>query len=64
MCRAGLSNEYPYMCSITIWCDSPMPSTSLPSRADWVVSTCWASIAGCRGYVGTTAVPSSMAGPS
>ena len=26
------------------------------------VSACWASIIGCRGYVGTTAVPSSIAG--
>jgi len=49
MCRAGFSNEYPNMPSITSLCDKPMPSMSRPPVAAWVVSACCASIAGCRG---------------
>ena len=41
-----------------------MPRMKRPPDAAWVVSACWASIIGCRGYVGTTAVPSSMRGTS
>src|SRR2546421_3884133 len=64
MCRAGRSKEYPNIPSITSWCDSPMPSTSRPPVAAWVVSVWAASMIGWRGYVGTTAVPSSMSGTS
>src|SRR5690242_21641578 len=48
MCRAGRSKLYPYMSSMTILCDSPMPSTSRPGpAASAAVSACWASTAGC-----------------
>ena len=33
MCRAGFSNENPNMPSITIWCDSPIPSVNRPPVA-------------------------------
>ena len=50
MCRAGLSKLYPYMSSMTILCDSPMPRTSRPGpTASAAVSACCASTAGCRG---------------
>ena len=50
MCRAGLSKLYPYMSSMTILCESPMPSASRPGpTASAVVSACCASTAGCRG---------------
>ena len=40
---------YPYMSSITILCDRPMPSVSRPPRATDAVIACWAMTAGCRG---------------
>ena len=49
MCRAGFSNDMPNIDSMTIWCDRPMPRSSRPSHAIWVVSACAASINGCRG---------------
>ena len=64
MWRAGRSNEYPNIPSMTTWCDSPMPRTSRRPVAAWVVSAWAASMTGWRGYVGTTAVPSSMSGTS
>ena len=50
------------MPSTTGLCDGPMPRSSRPPITAWVVSACWASIIGCRGYVGTTAVPRRMSG--
>ncbi len=49
MCRAGRPKLYPYMSSITIRCDRPMPSVSRPPRATDAVMACWAMTAGCRG---------------
>ncbi len=50
MCRAGRSKLYPYMFSMTIWCDSPMPSVSRPPpMARAAVRACCASTAGWRG---------------
>ena len=37
------------MPSITIWCDSPMPSVNRPPVAALAVSACAASIIGWRG---------------
>ena len=48
------------MFSMTTGCDGPIPSTSRPSVAAWVDIACCAIAIGCRGYVGITAVPSSM----
>ena len=48
------------MFSTTTGCDGPMPSVSRPPLAACTDSACCASASGCRGYVGTTAVPSSM----
>src|SRR4051794_31741982 len=48
------------MLSTTTGCDGPMPRVSLPPLAACTDSACCASASGCRGYVGTTAVPSSM----
>ena len=62
MWRSGLSNESPYMFSITSLCESPIPSASRPPEKALAVMACSASMIGCRGYVGTTAVPSSMRG--
>jgi hypothetical protein len=45
------------MFSMTIWCERPMPSWKRLSLAAAAVSACDASAVGCRGYVGTTAVP-------
>ena len=52
------------MFSITILCESPIPSTSRPFDASCVVIAWAANIIGWRGYVGTTPVPSSMPGTS
>ncbi len=57
MCDAGFAYENPNMFSMTIWCDRPMPSWKRLSLAAAAVSACDASAVGCRGYVGTTAVP-------
>ena len=58
MCTAGLSNERPNIDSMTIWCESPMPSWKRPLVASQAVIACCAMACGCLGYVGTTAVPS------
>ena len=42
MCLAGLSKDSPRIVSITIWCDSPMPSTKRPPDAACVVIACCA----------------------
>ena len=61
MCRAGLSNDIPNIPSITTWCDKPIPSTNRdPPEAACTVTACCAIACGCRGYVGTTAVISSI----
>ena len=49
MCRAGLSYEKPSMFSITILCESPMPSEKRPFAAACVVSACCAIATGWRG---------------
>ena len=51
MCRAGRSKLYPYMSSMTILCDSPMPSVSLRYADRQRRGQCLlgASTAGCRG---------------
>ena len=48
MCRTGFSNDSPNMPSITIWCDSPMPSLNRPPLAACTVSACCAIVNGCR----------------
>ena len=45
---------------MTTGCDGPMPSASRPFVAAWVDSACCAMAKGWRGYVGITAVPSSI----
>ena len=60
MCEYGFANDRPYIVSINTWCDSPIPRAKRPPLATCAVSACWAIVTGCRGYVGTTAVPSSM----
>ena len=57
---AGRAYSRPCMLSMTTGCDGPMPSTSRPSVAAWVDIACCAMASGWRGYVGITAVPSSM----
>ena len=64
MWRTGFSNDMPIMFSITIWWLSPIPRHRRPPTAAFTVRHCCASIIGWRGYVGTTAVPSSMRGTS
>ena len=50
MCRAGLSYEKPNMFSITILCESPMPSDEAAlATAACVVSACCAIATGWRG---------------
>ncbi len=58
---AGRSDN-PHMPSTTTWCDSPMPRSSRFPVAACTVSACCASIIGCRGYTGTTPVPSPIRG--
>ena len=41
------------------WWETPIPSVSRPPDAAWAVSAAWASTTGWRGWVATTAVPSS-----
>ena len=62
MYAAGRSKLMPHMFSTTIWWDRPMPRRSRLSVAICTVRACWASIIGCRGYTGTTPVPSPMPG--
>ncbi len=60
MCVYGFANESPNIPSITIWCDRPMPRLKrLPEKAAADSAAC-AIATGWRGYVGTTAVPTSM----
>ena len=62
--RTGLAKLIPIIDSMTTWWLSPMPRDSRPPAAAFTVSACWASTIGCRGYVGTTLVPSSIRGTS
>ncbi len=48
MWRTGFSNDWPYMFSITISCESPTPRVSLPPLTDETVSACDASAIGWR----------------
>ena len=48
MWRTGFSNDSPNMPSMTIWCDSPMPSMNRPPLAACTVSACCAIVSGCR----------------
>ena len=50
MCRTGWPKSYPYMSSITILWDTPIPSTRRPPpQAAAEVSACCARAAGWRG---------------
>jgi hypothetical protein len=60
MCVARRAYESPNIRSISGGCESPMPSVKRPRQAAPAVSACCARAAGCRGWVGTTAVPISM----
>ena len=42
------------------WCETPSPRTKRPSHTAWVDRACWASTIGCRGWIGTMAVPISI----
>ena len=48
------------MSSTIQWCDGPRPSVKRPSHTACVDSACCAIATGCRVWIGTTAVPSSM----
>ncbi len=49
MWRTGLSKDMPNMCSMTGWCERPMPRTRRPPVIDCVVSACCAIVTGWRG---------------
>src|SRR5262249_53135198 len=48
------------MSSMIQWCDVPRPSVKRPSHTAWFDSVAWAIAIGCRVWIGTTAVPSSI----
>ena len=54
----------PSMFSITTLWLSPMPERQPALAGSIDGQACWAIADGCRGYVGTTEVPSSMRGTS
>ena len=60
MYLAGASNDSPSIPSMKNLCDNPTPSVSRPPVSTDAVKACWASTMGCRGYTGTTLVPSSI----
>ena len=61
MCLAGVANGIFSVPSMLILWASPIPRTRRPGPiASTTVEACAASISGCRGQVGITAVPSSI----